>query len=39
MLQPNIRILTNSPEKYAKPMNLEALRATTGPGEYDKASP
>ena len=35
----NIRILSENPEKYAKPMALEARRASTGPGEYDKASP
>ncbi len=35
----NIRILTEQPEKYAKPMDLEARRASTVPGEYDKASP
>ncbi len=35
----DIRILTEQPEKYAKPMDLEARRASTVPGEYDKASP
>ena len=35
----NIRILTEQLEKYAKPMDLEARRASTVPGEYDKASP
>lgn len=35
----NIRILTEHPRKYAKPMELEARKASAVPGEYDKASP
>ncbi len=35
----NIRILTEYPEKYTQSMDLEARKAPTAPGDYDKASP
>ncbi len=34
----NIRILTEGLEKFSKPMDLEASKAPTIPGEYDKKS-
>jgi hypothetical protein len=35
----NIRMLSENPEKFARPMSLESRRAPTTPGEYDKAAP
>lgn len=35
----NIRILTERPERHTKPMDLEARRAPTLAGEYDKPVP
>jgi hypothetical protein len=35
----NIRIITEQPELYLKPMDLPAQDALTGPGKFDKAKP
>jgi putative heme-binding domain-containing protein len=35
----NIRILADHPERFVKPMELEARRAPTDPGAFDKAAP
>ena len=35
----NIRILTDHPERFVRPMDLPPRRAPTTPGKYDKAPP
>jgi Domain of Unknown Function (DUF1080) len=35
----NIRIITENPESYLKPVELPAQKASTGPGKFDKTKP